>query len=60
MEIWTPYAGPLYEEFDGASLTDMEAVTTRNCALRSGGPDGSDLVLSCGQDRIRIPEVTWD
>ena len=37
----------------GAALTDMEAVTTGNCSLSSGDPG---LILSCGRDRIAIPE----
>ena len=53
IDIWTSYAGPLYEEYRDAALTDMEAVTTGNCSLSSGDPG---LILSCGRDRITIPE----
>ena len=53
IDIWTPYAGPLYEQYRDAALTDLEAVTTRNCSLSSGDPG---LILSCGRDRITIPE----
>lgn len=54
VEIWTPYAGPLYEEYRHVSLTDMEAITAENCSL---GPGDPGLVLSCGRDRITIPKT---
>lgn len=54
VEIWTPYAGPLYEEYRDGSLTDMGAVTAETCSLSAGDPG---LVLTCGRDRITMPEA---
>ncbi|MEB7504965.1 hypothetical protein [Arthrobacter koreensis] len=51
VEIWTPYAGPLYQRFEGQVLTDMEAVTEGNCTLGSGA---AGLELTCGRDTILL------
>ncbi|MER2134478.1 MAG: hypothetical protein ABS910_07345 [Arthrobacter sp.] len=51
VEIWTPYAGPLYQRFEGPALTDMEAVAEEDCTL---SPGDAGLELRCGRDVILL------